>query len=203
MGYRSSAAPRLSLTSFFNGFTTEALAGTQTLREEYCLRYSHLSGIVRPMQQRLSLFATAIKCSLRTILLELRDVTPHGAPSFDLSLVVRTTASHKVAAVPLKPTARVFVIDPTFLLPNPERLRCVHPKIIQIRIVTLVTEPGAPEPGRGKLFTTVSQVLATKYPQLQHLFRCQLRVEVRMKILAGRFSEVVDIAALDEVVNGD
>jgi hypothetical protein len=69
------------------------------------------------MEQRLPLASTAIKRPLRTILLQLCDVTFHGSPSFDLSLVVGTPAAHEVTAIPLKPAARIFVIDPT--LPPP------------------------------------------------------------------------------------
>lgn len=69
--------------------------------------------------------------------------------------------------------------------------------------MTLMTESRTPEPGRGKLFTAVSQVLATKHSQLEHLFRCQLRLEIGMKILSRWLSEVVNVTCLHQVVDLD
>ena len=66
-----------------------------------------------------------------------------------------------------------------------------------------MTESGAPEPGRGKLFAAVTHVLPAEYSQLQHLFRRQLRFEIRMKVLARRFSEIIDVTLLHEVIDGD
>lgn len=82
---------------------------------------SNLPRIVGPMQERLSLSPPAIYCATRTVLLELRDMALHRAPAFDLALIVGTSASQVVAAVPLEPSARIFVINPT--LPAPDRKR--------------------------------------------------------------------------------
>jgi hypothetical protein len=70
------------------------------------------------MKQGLSLPGPAMERPLRTIRSKLRNVTLHGAPPLDLSLVVKASAAHVVAAVPLEPAAGIFVIDPTLLLPN-------------------------------------------------------------------------------------
>ena len=67
--------------------------------------------------------------------------------------------------------------------------------------MALVAKLRASEPRRGKLFTAVSQILATEYSQLKHLFRRQLRFEIRMKVLAGRFGEVIDVTFLHQVVD--
>jgi hypothetical protein len=70
------------------------------------------------MKQGLSLPAPAIERPPGTILSELRNVTLHSAPPFNLSLVVNASAAHVVTAVPLEPATRIFVINPTLLFPN-------------------------------------------------------------------------------------
>ena len=108
------------------------------------------------MKQRLALFRPAFCFAFRTILPDLCDVTTHGAPAFDLSLVVRTTAAHVIPAVPLKPTARIFVIDPAILLPDRERLRGVHLEEIELRIVLRVTKFRFMKPRSGEFFAAIS-----------------------------------------------
>ena len=92
-----------------------------------------LPAVVGPMQQGLPLFATAIEIALAAILLDLGDVPPHGLPAANLPGVVGAAAAHVVAAVPLEPAARVFVIDPALLLPIPKRLRGVDLEEVQLR----------------------------------------------------------------------
>ena len=66
-----------------------------------------------------------------------------------------------------------------------------------------VTQPGALEPGSWKLTLAISEVLPAKDSQLEHLSWRELRFEFRMKILAGRFSEIVDVALLHQVIDFD
>src|SRR4029079_4720996 len=155
------------------------------------------------MEPRLPLLAAAIQSSARTILLQLRHVTLHCSPTLNLSLVVGTTAAEVVAAIPLKPAARIFVIDPTLPPPHDQRLRRVHAKTIQLWIMTFMTKFRVAKPFRRKFFPAVSHILAAEYSQLQHLFGRQLGFEIRMKVPARKLTEVIDIAALDEVVDGD
>src|SRR5581483_9476876 len=140
--------------------------------------WSDPSGIIRPVQQGLSLFRPAIKRTRRTIFPDLREVTTHRAPAFDLALVVNTSAPHVVAAVPLKPTARIFVIDPTFFLPNCYRLRRLYFEEVELGIVTIGIELCVLEPRCRKLLSSISHVLATENAECQHFLRSQFRFEI-------------------------
>src|SRR5262245_31202204 len=107
------------------------------------------------MQQRLSLSRAAIERTARAILLNLRDVTTHGAPAFYLPFVVRTPAAHEITAIPLKPAARIFVIDQAVLLPYRERLRRIDFEEVQFRIMFVLTKFRITKPGSRKFPATV------------------------------------------------
>lgn len=107
---------------------------------------SNFSRVISPVQQRLSLPSTTIEIAWRTVFLELGKVTTRRAPTFDLAFIVRTATAHVVAAIPLKPTARIFVIDPAVLPPDREGLRRIEAKKIQLWIVPFGTELRGPKP---------------------------------------------------------
>ena len=155
------------------------------------------------MQQRLPLFPSALQLTRRTVLPDLRNVPPHRAPTFDLSLVVRTAPAHVIPAIPLKPATRIFVIDPPFLLPVRQRFRGVDAEVVQLRIVPLATELRTPEPRRRKLSGAVSHVLPAEDSEFEHLARCQFGFEFRMKVFTGGFSAEVNVVRLHQVVDGD
>jgi hypothetical protein len=70
------------------------------------------------MQQGLSLSTTTGKVAPRAIPFDLRNVTSRSTPSLYLAQIVLTTPAGIVATVPLKPAARIIVMDPTFFPPN-------------------------------------------------------------------------------------
>ncbi len=81
------------------------------------------------MQQRLALLSAAIKITWTAIERDLGNVAAHGLPAFDLLRVfpaptvgVGQAAAHVVAAIPLKPAARVVRMNPALRLPDQERL---------------------------------------------------------------------------------
>src|SRR5690349_15905645 len=119
------------------------------------------------MEQRLSLPWATGQIALPTVLLDLGNMPPHGAPAPDLTLVVRTPPAEKIATIPLKPAAWVFVVDPTLGPPSRQRLRCIDTEEIQLRIVTLGAQFGMFEPTRRKLLTAIRHVLAAEYSELQ------------------------------------
>ena len=123
------------------------------------------------------------------------------APAFDLPFVVETTPAHVITAVPLKPATRIFVIDPAILPPHREWYRRVYAKIIELRIVPVWTELRAPKPRRRKLVNTVSHVLPTEDAQLEHLFRRELGLKLRIKVPAGGFSAEIDIVRLHQIID--
>jgi hypothetical protein len=74
------------------------------------------------MQQRLSLFSAATPISVGAMFFNLRLVPSHGAPSLDLAFIIWTSAAHEVSAIPLKPAARIFPVNPTLHLPDAQGL---------------------------------------------------------------------------------
>ncbi len=74
------------------------------------------------MQQCLSLLSPASEIAARAILFQLRDMSPHRFPAFYLTLVVGAAATGIISAEPLEPTARIFRVNPSLLLPKREWL---------------------------------------------------------------------------------
>jgi len=70
------------------------------------------------VQQGLSLPPAAIERVWWAILFDLGQVPFYRTPTRYLSLIIDASAAQVIAAIPLKPPARIFVIDPTFLLPD-------------------------------------------------------------------------------------
>ncbi len=79
----------------------------------------------------------AVKVTLTAVPAYLGYVPSHGLPSPDLPLVVGASPAHIVPAVPLKPSPRIFVIDPAFLRPAGQGLRSADPEIVKTGIVPL------------------------------------------------------------------
>ena len=152
------------------------------------------------MKQRLPLTGPALGFAARAVLSDLGNVPAHGAPTFDLALVIRTPPPHEVAAIPLKPAARIFVIEPAVFSPLRQWLRRVNAKAVELCIMTVRGQPRILEPGGGKFRPAVSHVLAAEHTQLQHFLRGQFRVKIRMKVLPYRFCAEVDIPGLHTVV---
>jgi hypothetical protein len=153
------------------------------------------------MKQRLSLTWPALGFTARAVLSDLGNVPAHGAPTFYLALVIRTPPPHEVAAIPLKPAAGIFVIDPAAFSPLPQWLRRVNPKAVELCIVTVRGQPRIPKPGGRKFLPTVSHVLSTEHTQLEHFLRGQFRMKIGMKVLPYRLGAEVDITSLHKVID--
>src|SRR5688572_33449973 len=74
--------------------------------------HSHLPRIVGPVEQGLPLFAAAGEVAAAAVLLDLRDVPADGPPALDLAIVVGPAPPQVIAAIPLKPAARIVGMDP-------------------------------------------------------------------------------------------
>ena len=83
--------------------------------------------------------------------------------------------THVVAAIPLKPTSRIFLVDPPFLTLNRERLRRQDPKSIQRGIMPLAAKFRTAQPLSGKLSSAVGHVLTTEDAKRKHLLGRELR----------------------------
>src|SRR5689334_1554427 len=94
---------------------------------------SNFPRIVRPVKEGLSLPSPAIQIAPGTMLLQLRTVTANGPPSFDLPQVIGMPAARVIAAIPLKPAARIVGMNPPLLAPHFEGLRSIDAEIVEAR----------------------------------------------------------------------
>ena len=159
------------------------------------------AAIVGPMQESLALPTTAKEGSTRTVVSNLSDMAPHRFPAPDLSLVVRTTTPHVIAAVPLEPAPRVFPVQPSLASPFGERQRGVHAKEIKSRIAPVRAQLGAPKPGGREFLATIRHVLPSEDSQRKHLKRREFRFKIRMIIPTDRLGPNVGVSALHFVVD--
>ena len=127
----------------------------------------------------------------------------NGAPAFNLALIVRGTTTEIVTAIPLKPSARIFIKDPAFPAPDRERLRGIDAEEIELRRVTLGTEPGVGKPVVREFRLAVGHVFAAKNSKPKHLLWGELWFETRGKILSGGFRQEILITALHPIVDLD
>lgn len=132
----------------------------------------------------MALTGAAIPVTATAVLLHLRNMSSKCPPAFDLTVVVRTTPPHVIPAIPLKPTTRIFVIDPPLLLPVRERLGRAYTEIVQPRVAAFGTELGVGEPVGWEFRRAVRHVLPAENAKFEHLFRGQLGAKFRMEIPA-------------------
>src|ERR1700691_1506754 len=75
---------------------------------------SEFAAVVSPVQQRLALPAAAGHIARFAMALQLPDVAADGLPALDLPRVFfGQAASRVIAAIPLKPAARVIGVNPS------------------------------------------------------------------------------------------
>src|SRR3954468_2715292 len=120
-------------------------AGTRKCRSGSTPRLDR-PAVVGPVQNRLSLSSPALEVTSFAVLADRRHVSRDGAPAPDLPAIVRRAPSAVVAAVPLKPAARILRTNPALMPPFGQRLRRLHAEEVEARIVLRWTEPGARKP---------------------------------------------------------
>src|SRR4029079_362412 len=130
---------------------------------------------------------------------ELRHVPRDLTPATHLATVIEAAATEIVPALPLKPAARIFLVDPAFLPPHRERLRCAHAEEVERRVVALGRELRAREPACRKLRLAIGHVLSAEHTERQHLARRELWLEARLEVAARGFGEKVRVALLHVV----
>ena len=80
---------------------------------------SNSAAVVCPMQKSLALALTTRQVARFAMSLNLRNMPPHRLPAGDLPLILlRQAATHIVAAIPLKPPARVVGVNPARAPPD-------------------------------------------------------------------------------------
>lgn len=130
-------------------------------------------------------------------------MSSHGAPASDLPQVINTPATHIVATIPLKPTARIFGKNPSFLLPFGQWTGSIYLEVIQGRVVPCMTKLRVLEPVARKFLRAIGEIFSAKDPESEHLFGRQLRAKTSMEILACRFRAEINVSLLHQIVNGD
>lgn len=134
------------------------------------------------------------------MLFQLHDVSFNCTPTFDLTDIIRATPSRIVAAIPLKPAARIIGVNPPSLTPDRQRLRCIHSEVVERSQTSMRRELRALEPTRWKLLLAISQVFSAKHSQLKHLFRRKFRLEFRTESATDRFRAPINIARLHSII---
>ena len=87
--------------------------------------------IIGPVQQSLSLARTAKRIARLTILAQLGDMPFERRPALDLPVILlRHSASHVIAAIPLKPATRIVRVEPAVVLPYGQGLARIDAKVV-------------------------------------------------------------------------
>jgi len=163
----------------------------------------HPAGVIRPVQERLPLPRTAQQIATHTVSLELTNVATHVQPAANLPVIIRMTTPHVVAAIPLKPTARIVAMDPTLVTPIGQRLGGRYPEEVEAGIARFRTKLGSLEPVGRKLIATVSHVLSAEDTHCQHLAGRQLWNKSSIETRAHPFSQLIDIVPLHAIMDCD
>lgn len=140
--------------------------------------------VIRPVQQCLTLTATAEHVTWCTKCFDLSDMARHHTPAFDLPYVlIGDPPSEIVPTIPLEPPAWIAVIYPAFALPLLPVLAGVYLKKVFVRIVD-VTERSTFEPRLRKLTLLSFKIMTTKDTEFEHLLRREFRSKISRKVSA-------------------
>mgnify|MGYP001570559260 CR=1 FL=1 len=93
-------------------------------------------------------------------------------------------------------------MNPSFLAPHIQRLRCAHAKEIEFGISDarpLALELRLCEPVCRKFLDAIAHVHTTEDAELEHLLGCEIWTESWVEILANWFGEFVGVVALHRV----
>ena len=163
---------------------------------------SEFSTVVGPVKKRLSLaFAAGLVTGL-AVKFDLPDVSPHCLPAPNLSKVfLRHSAAHIIPAIPLKPAARIVGVYPSIFAPDGQWLAGIHTEVVERAIATVSGKFCFFKPALGKFVSCIGHVLASKYTQLKHLLRCQLRTELGIEVATRLFRKIIAIPLLHFVIH--
>lgn len=136
---------------------------------------------------------------------DLSEMTADCFPTPDLPFVLaRQPPAHIVAAIPLKPSARIVLrVDPSLFHPDAERLAGMPAKKIQRVVVAFGRKLCARKPTFWKFALAIGHILAAENAEREHFLRRKFRLEVGMKIPPNRFRELVRVPLLEGIVHPD
>ncbi len=162
---------------------------------------SKFAAVVGPMQECLALLWAARFIARQAVRLNLSNVTAHRNPAPDLSVVVRASAAKVVAAVPLKPAARILGADPSPFEPLGSRLTCRHAKVIKRRIGNSVRiQFCMRKPLTWKFLCAFIQVNAAEHTEREHVLGGgKIRLEARIEFFSRGTLERIPVARLQRI----
>lgn len=140
---------------------------------------------------------------MTAVVSNLGDMATHGAPPFNLTGIVGASPPHKISTIPLEPPAGIVVVDPSFPPPLRKRLRCIDAEKVQLCIMATGTQLSIFEPIRWELTGAVGHISAAKHTKFQHLWGCQLRSKIGMKVFTERFRENITVTGLHQIIDLD
>src|SRR5262249_16183349 len=94
-------------------------------------------------------------------------------------------------------------VNPSFPAPFRQRLAGVYAEIVQRAVAALRCELGSREPAARELCSAVAHVLAAENAESEHFLGRQFGTKLRMEVAPGRRSQLVPVALLHSVINGD
>lgn len=151
------------------------------------------TAVISPVKERLSLPTTTRHITGMTRLFNLSNMPRHVFPSLDLSRVLFWySAAHVIAAIPLEPAPWIFLVYPAFSLPFCPTLARVNFKKVHPWIMHR-THTGSRKPFYRELIVFSLKVMPTKYTQLQHLLRSEVRLKLRIEVLAYRLGQCIGV----------
>src|SRR6188508_2245610 len=128
-----------------------------------CTIRNHISNrpaVIGPVKQRLALARAAEHVTGLAVFPDLPDVAADRFPASNLARIfLRRAAAHVIAAIPLKPAARIVLVDPALATPFGERLARIDAETVQRLVTPFRCEFRAREPALGKLLSAVGHVL--------------------------------------------
>ncbi len=153
------------------------------------------------MKNCLSLSWTTVLIPRTTVVHNLCSVSRHRFPTFYLSFIIFVSSTHVVPRIPLKPPARVILVNPSLRFPDREGLAGIHLVVIELLVSRAIwRELGFRKPRFRKFFRLVFKVHPSKYTELKHFFGRQVWFKIGMKVAPLFFSTDVHVVGLHRVM---
>jgi hypothetical protein len=159
--------------------------------------------IVAPLQERLPLTRPAGRVVWFAISPHLTGMTRERPPATDLPVInIGYPTTQIVAAIPLKPSSRVGVYDPSIFPPNIERLAALDAEAVA-RNIGFFAKLCVSEPIRWEFISAIVAIFSLEYPQFQHFCRREVRLKRWIELTSDGTLKRITISLLHSVANMD
>ena len=138
------------------------------------------------------------------VMLDLTDVAAHRFPALDLARVLPgKAAAPVVAAIPLKPSARIGRMNPAFSPPLRKGQARSDTEIVQRCFSGAFGKLCPRKPATREFVGAVTDVFPTKHAKPKHFRGAELRAEFQIKVAPRRFAQLISIVFLHPIINED